>query len=160
MTGEYMIRGDLEVQLTHPISNQDTPRVAELIITDRLSRIRIASFELTLSDFHDLLANRSRAQLEGATYHASPEMLANVGLHRHVVTFRPDQANLTGRSEEIALHLRRWAELTKDSIDSPSVHVVHGRDGWEVNFYVYDSKEVDRGMLGRVLTATPGWSMT
>jgi hypothetical protein len=158
MTSEYMVQGDLEVQLTHPQSNLDTLRVAELIITDRRSRVRIASFELTLEDFHALLVNRSRLQMEGPTFHANAEMLAKVGLKRHVITFVPDQANL-GPYEAVPAHLARWAELAKGSINSPSAYVSHGRGGWEVNFYVYSNDEVDKGMLGRVLTMTPGWSM-
>lgn len=162
MTSEYMVRGDLEVQITHPTTNLETDTVAVLTISDRVSNIRIASIELTLQDFHDLMTSRSRRSMEGATYHANPEMLSQVGMTRTVLAFYPHPENLHGTDAQIVDHLTRWSELAREAVNAPVAYVSRSRQGWHVAFYVYEVAKLDddeHQLRLRALASVPGWAM-
>lgn len=126
MSRKNMQRAALEVTLSHPEKNWDTTTVSELVVNDRTSGKRIAIIELTLEDFHNLLANRSRGGFSGVAYLATPSDLAKLRHKRVTITRTMPQLPWT---EDRTEKLERWATEAAQWLGSDEASVSTSNTG-------------------------------
>lgn len=128
MSRKDMQRANLEISLSHPEKNWDSDTVSELVLNDRTSNKRIAVIELTLQDFHNLLANRSRGDLQGVAYLAKPSDLAKLR-HKRVTITRtmpklPWTEDRTAKLEQWATEAAAWLGSDEASVNTSNTGTV------------------------------------
>lgn len=129
-----LIKGDLEVTLTHPTSNRDTVTVAVLTVRDRPSNIVVAEVNLTLQDFHDLMTSRSRAALEGTTRHAPGKLLAHVGKTRDALVRVVKAKQYV---DDVRATFGPWLEDARRIVGAEQWSAHHSRRGYELELVFY-----------------------
>jgi len=114
MSREGMKRSALEVHLTHPVGFDDERIASTLTIRDRSSNKTVAIIEMTHSDFHAFMSGRSRQELAGVAYLATPADLAKLR-HKRVSVDRVLAGLPSGVTDE---QLRLWTDEAAFFLDS------------------------------------------
>lgn len=135
MSRKDMKRSNLELRITHPERNWDSSTVTEVALIDRTSGKTVALMELTLRDYHNLMAGRRVGDHKGVSYLATPSDLAklrhlrvNVSRVLHGVSYMQEMRE---RVEDWTREAAQWMGTDEASVSRTS------GGNWQVTLAFY-----------------------